>query len=102
MTKVTLLFFAGCPNWRAVDRQLRELADKLGFEVAHREITSPEDAQRVGFGGSPTVLIDGRDPFPSDRLSGLSCRRYATDHGIQGAPPAGALRDALRRATARG
>lgn len=102
MTKVTLLYFAGCPNWRAVDRQLRELADELGFEFAHREITSPEDAQRAGFGGSPTVLIDDRDPFPSDGPSGWSCRRYATDHGPQGVPPARALRDALRRATAGG
>ena len=102
MTKVTLLFFADCPNWRAVDRQLRELADELGFELERREITGSEEAERVEFAGSPTVLIDARDPFPSDRPSGLACRRYATDHGPQGAPPAVALRDALRRATAGG
>ena len=102
MTKVTLLVVAGCPNRRAVERQLRELVDELGFELAHREITSSEEAERVEFTGSPTVLIDGRDPFPSHGPSGLTCRRYATDHGPQGAPPAGALRDALRRATAGG
>ena len=102
MTKVTLLFFADCPNWRAVDRQLRELADELGFELVHHKIAGPEEAEREEFAGSPTVLIDDRDPFPSDGPSGWTCRRYATDHGPQGAPPADGLRAALRRATAGG
>lgn len=102
MTKVTLLFSAACPNWRDVDRQLRELADELGFVLAHHEITGPREAEREEFVGSPTVLIDDRHPFPSDGPSGWTCRRYATDHGPQGAPPTDALRDALQRATAGG
>jgi hypothetical protein len=35
--------------------------------------------------GSPTLLIDGRDPFayadPPDRDFGLSCRIYRDEHG---------------------
>ena len=46
--------------------------------------------------GSPTILIDGVDPFArdADRHS-LSCRVYRTSHGVNGAPTREELLDAL-------
>lgn len=55
-----------------------------------------EAAQRVGFRGSPTILVDGRDPFASgDEPVGLSCRVYATPDGPAGAPTTDQLREVL-------
>jgi hypothetical protein len=93
---VTLLYFDGCPSWQAADERLRALADELGFEVAYREVDTPEVAEEVGFRGSPTVLVDGRDPFADgDEPVGLSCRIYQTPNGPAGAPTTAQLRDAL-------
>ena len=93
---VTLLYFDGCPNWQTTDRRLASLADELGFDLDRRTVDTPEDAERLGFRGSPTVLVDGRDPFASgDEPVGLSCRVYQTPDGLAGAPTVEQLREAL-------
>lgn len=85
--KVTLLYFDGCPNWQVTDANLVTLAEELGFELERCQVDSDEDAQRLRFRGSPTVLIDGRDVFATgDEPIGLSCRMYRTDHCLAGAP----------------
>ena len=62
-------------------------------------VESQEDAERLHFIGSPTVLIDGRDPFntPEDFYA-LSCRVYDTPLGRSGTPTPDQLRAALRAA----
>src|SRR3546814_7368074 len=35
----------------------------IHVELALERVESPEDAERLRFVGSPTILIDGRDPF---------------------------------------
>jgi len=41
----------------------------------------------VDFHGSPTVLIDGVDPFADwNAPIGVACRVYATPAGLDGAP----------------
>jgi hypothetical protein len=94
--KVTLLFFDGCPNWQITDSHLATLANKFGFELERRQVETAEDAQRLQFRGSPSVLINGRDVFASgDEPIGLSCRIYRTNHGLVGAPTLEQLHDAL-------
>jgi len=97
MTDVTLQYFDGCPNWQTTDRHLRTLRDELGI-VLHRQLVStPEEAERVGFRGSPTVLVDGRDPFAEgDEPAGLACRTYVTEDGVQGSPTLAQLRAVLQ------
>lgn len=93
---VTVLHFDGCPNWQTVHQRVSALADELGIAVTLREVTSPEDAEAVGFRGSPTVLVDGRDVFAhGDEPVGLSCRIYQTPDGPAGAPTITQLRVAL-------
>jgi ABC-2 type transport system permease protein len=60
-------------------------------------VNSDEEARRLGFPGSPTVRIDGRDPFPVPERGqgGLACRVYATPEGMRSIPTAGMLREAL-------
>ena len=87
---VTLLFFPDCPNWRLADERLREALARAGRDdvrVQHRQVTTVENAEAVAFRGSPTVLIDGLDPFADpDAPAGLSCRVFRTEVGLTGAP----------------
>jgi hypothetical protein len=52
--------------------------------------------------GSPTLLINGVDPFAAPgQLPTLSCRLYPDATGrLEGAPPVAALRQALQQADA--
>jgi len=96
--KVELLYFNGCPHWKTADQRLRELAAERGIEVGRRLIATPDEAREAGFRGSPTILIDGEDPFAEgDEPLGLSCRVYRTPAGIDGAPTLEQLRAALAR-----
>jgi hypothetical protein len=96
--RVELQYLEGCPNWRVAAGHLRALATELGFELDYRLVTDSYDAEAVGFRGSPTVLVDGRDPFGSDgALVGLSCRIYSTPDGPAGSPTVEQLRRELRR-----
>ena len=86
---VTLLFLPDCPNWRLADERLREalaLAGRDDVRVEHRLVATAEQAAAVGFRGSPTVLVNGCDPFADpDAPVGLSCRVYGTATGLTGA-----------------
>jgi hypothetical protein len=63
-------------------------------------VDSSEQAERLEFRGSPTVLVDGRDPFAEgDEPVGLSCWVYPTADGYRGAPTRAQLREALERGT---
>ena len=42
---------------------------------------SNEQAELERFPGSPTIRINGNDPFPGDQAIGLSCRIYRTADG---------------------
>jgi hypothetical protein len=95
---VELLYFDGCPNWRVADRHLDSLAAELGgVTVKHYTVDTTEEALRVGFRGSPTILVNGVDPFatPTDPRGGLSCRVYQTPNGPAGSPTIEQLREAL-------
>lgn len=97
--KVQLLYFHGCPNWTEAEANLRQAlagADASSTRIEHVFIDSPEQAERWGFTGSPTILINGRDPFEEPGASvGLSCRIYITDDGLAGAPTQQQLTDVL-------
>ena len=96
MVTVTLLYVDGCPNWRLADQRLRELQAEAGFTLEHVRVDTPEEAQRLGFHGSPTVLVDGTDPFATeDAPPGLACRVYATSTGLRGTPTLDQLRSVL-------
>jgi hypothetical protein len=88
-----------------VSELLREAADASGvaLEVETVEVTSDEDAARLGFAGSPTYLLAGRDPFPREEDGAVqtpdACRAYARPGGRIGPLPhvddlAAALREA--------
>lgn len=94
---VELQYFDGCPNWQHVDGLLRGLASELGFDLVRRRVRDVTDAEALRFRGSPTILVEGRDPFGDDDAPiGLSCRIYSTPSGPAGSPTMEQLRCALR------
>lgn len=94
--RVELQYFEGCPNWRTVEERLQQLSTERGFQVDRRLVTTPEEAETVAFRGSPTVLVEGRDPFArGDEPVGLSCRVYRTPEGPAGSPTLEQLRAVL-------
>ena len=96
---VTLLYFDGCPNHHNAEAQLVGLLDELGWggSVSKINVDSVGSAESLGFRGSPTVLINGVDPFAdADAPVGLTCRIYPTEDGFQGTPPTSELRSLLR------
>ena len=97
---MTLRYFDGCPNWQVAEAHLREALDATGHRdvsVDHERVETPEAAERVAFIGSPTVLIDGSDPFaPPGAPVGLACRVYRTPEGMRGAPTVEQLSEVLR------
>ncbi len=96
-----MLVVAGCANEPATLRLIREVLAELGVVAPVRRtvVTSDHDAQRRGFVGSPTVLVDGTDPCPEpDARPGLACRVYATASGRSGVPDRAVIRDAIRAA----
>ena len=99
--KVELLWFPDCPNWQETYSRLREALTVIGtdVDVVLVEVTTEEDAQRLRFRGSPTVLVDGTDPFPAeDGPVGLSCRVFRTPDGLRAAPTVDQLVEVLRGA----
>lgn len=100
MTKITLRYFDGCPNWKVALERIHEalgLVELRDIVIDLERVETAEEAENVGFRGSPSVLIDGRDPFADERDPvGLSCRVFTTEQGPQGSPSVAQLRDALR------
>lgn len=85
--RLQLLYFPDCPHWRLAEQRLNEVAAGLGLSIEHQLVTTEEEAERVSFRGSPTILIDGVDPFAEgDEAIGLSCRIYRTPDGYAGSP----------------
>lgn len=88
--KVEVVHIEDCPNWEEAGRRVRAALDTIGARkvgVDYRLVASSEDAAAVWFAGSPTILIDGADAFPTGgRTTGLACRVYYTDDGISRLP----------------
>lgn len=96
MRDVTLLYFDGCPSWETTARRLDGLASELDLRVRRVRVDTDDDVERWRFRGSPTVVVDGRDPFAAgDEPVGMSCRIYQTPDGPTGSPTIEQLRAAL-------
>ncbi len=94
---ITLLYFEDCPNWRLAEERLATMVkDRLDVRVMHRLVQTPDEAERLGFIGSPSIQVDGVDLFPEPGSQvGLSCWRYPTPDRYQGAPSMEQLKGVL-------
>ena len=96
--QVDIVHVPDCPHLESVRTRLQEALTGVGVAASIREVAVDtfEDAQRIGMRGSPTILIDGRDPFAVERAeASLSCRLYRSGHGDAGMPTVAQLIEAL-------
>jgi hypothetical protein len=98
--EVRLLYFGGCPHWQTMHDRLRDALRAEGMadiEPILERVETAEDAERLRFIGSPTILVNGRDPFArAEATFGLTCRVYETPGGLAGSPTPEQVRAALR------
>lgn len=93
--KLEVLHVTDCPN-------LPPMLDRLGqatdLPVETREVHTEADAAKLGMNGSPTLLVNGVDPFAlaDECACGVSCRLYRDEEGrIVPAPSVEQLRNAI-------
>ncbi len=101
--KVSVLHISDCPNVAPLIAELRELiADRQDVDLEVILVEDEDEVENLGFHGSPTVLVDGRDPFPFDsRARSLSCRRYPCCGDSSGQVPGFPSRENLAKVLAR-
>lgn len=100
---IELLVIPDCPHsGAAADLIKTAVADThVPATVTRTIIDSCDEAQRRGFTGSPTILLNGVDPFARPEAPvALACRLYSTPDGPRGVPALRDLRQALKRAAA--
>ena len=97
MISITLQYIEGCPNWKPIAQELTALiAGGTHATIGLEEIDSYDTAVEKGFVGSPTVLIDGVDPFAGENdQPTLACRMYSSKAGLAGRPSIDQLRAAI-------
>ena len=99
--QVSLVHVDDCPSWQLADARLAEallLVGRPDVVVERLLISTDAEAQAARFRGSPSVLIDGEDPFEGDAvpLYDLTCRLYRTEAGLSGSPTVDDLVAVLR------
>lgn len=99
--KVELLHIDECPNWQEAGALTRQALDACGFldvSVTFVLIRTEREAMDAGFAGSPTIVVDGEDLFPSEgRTVDLACRIYLTERGLAGTPTLTQLEQAFQK-----
>jgi peroxiredoxin len=103
--RVDLLWWDGCPSHERAQDMLATTLAELGREdvaVGTVQVTTFDEARRLGLPGSPTFQVGRRDLFPADAAPSLTCRVYTRSDGRSAPlPEAAELAARLREALAR-
>ena len=103
---IEVLTVRDCPHRDAAIALARRVREQLGSAAELRvvDVADQPAAEQVGFLGSPTIRVDGRDIEPgAERLQEYvhACRLYRVGHSLRPLPEEDWLRRALRTAEAR-
>jgi hypothetical protein len=97
--RVELLALEDCPHLEQAQRDLDSVLRKGIIETPVQLIFvgCQEDAEFLGFQGSPTIRINGEDVVPQPDLPvALGCRIYRDEQGrMLGSPPIETIRAAI-------
>ena len=97
--RVELLVVEDCPHLERARRDLESVlrAGILEVPIQLIYVTSQDDAEFLGFQGSPTIRINGDDVVPQPELPvAFGCRLYRDAEGrLTGSPPIEAIRAAV-------
>ncbi len=96
---IRVLHLEGCASWPIATERLRQALTLLELPDAplmHVQVDFDSAGEGADFGGSPTILVDGQDLFPTSAVAaGAVCRLYSTPTGMAGAPTVEAIIGAL-------
>lgn len=103
--KVEVLYVADCPTHPAAVRLVKDVLASESIVAEIREVMVSDDrmAASLGFLGSPTIRINGRDVVGESKKvehASLCCRLYSGSERI-GLPPKEMVRNALLEAQRR-
>lgn len=97
--RITVLTVPDCPNGPVVEERITAALGGRSAEVGLVEVREEDEAARWGMTGSPTVLLDGVDPFAvAGAVPSVSCRIYRSGGTVDGAPGVADLCKALTSA----
>lgn len=99
--EIELLVVPNCPHEATAAQLISTAVRDTGVTatITHTIIANKSQAQQRGFTGSPTILLNGTDPFTQQRAPiALACRLYPTPDGPRGVPGLQELRQAIERA----
>lgn len=100
--KIQVLYFDDCPSYQTALTLLQAALGDVGRSdvIQTIEIKDEADVQRWQFIGSPSIRLDGIDPFDQGTSNyGLECRVFKTPEGLLGWPTREMLVEALKRMT---
>jgi len=100
--RVELLYTLDCPHWETVRADLHRALAEGAIETPIQLVlvSDHDDAEFLGFVGSPSVRLNGTDvvPLPAGSAVNTGCRVYAQPDGsLSGRIPAQVLSEAVRR-----
>lgn len=101
--KIEVLYLQGCPNHHQTVERVRQALSAEGIThiVDEIEVQDENMAKALGFLGSPSVRINGRDIEEDARAgqqAGFGCRTYLDGGRRSGVPPLAMIRKALLEA----
>ena len=99
--QLMVLAVPDCPNVMLLEERLAlVLEGRRDVMVSRHVIADQQAAARRGMHGSPTILVDGMDPFAEPgQAASVSCRLYRDSDGqAGGAPSVSQLRQAIAEA----
>lgn len=98
--RIDFLYWEECPSHEEALARLRAVLAEEGTaaEVVVTHVNTDEQAQALGFPGSPTIRLDGRDIQSETAAAAggrLTCRLYLLEDGRPSPLPS---RETIRRA----
>ena len=100
---VRFLYSEDCPSHDEALHRLRKVMKEERIEDAVEviQVETSEDAERLKFAGSPTILVNDRDIDPQTHpFYALTCRAYRLEDGrISPLPSELMIRAAFRKAS---
>jgi hypothetical protein len=102
MRSIELFYWDGCPSYPEAEELMRAVLDAqhIEAEIELIEVRTQEDAETLGFVGSPTIRIDGRDVDEEGAAGSrpsLTCRIYTSADGVSPVPTRAQIERALAR-----
>lgn len=101
--KITFLYFDGCPNSEPTLENLKTALAELNLnaELFQIDVRDPQQAASIGFLGSPSILVDGRDLETGKipETSSYSCRIYSLEERKTGRLPIEYIKKRLQSLT---